>query len=480
MKLFRYTLVAAALLATSSIASAVTTRIYIVGSNGDRTGTQTAIGHILTSWTYQGVKGTVTSAAGSLSIPQGDNFGAWNGLYNGNPVIIKVSFLGAWAGLQYAADSSQTAPFVATDAPVGSSGTVPDPSLAATPNGSKEFHSATFGFSTNFQATSPYSGTYQGHTYVSPLNDQIVGISPLIFYASPGFPGSPSSDRPSFRPNITVQLLQQLYGSGEIRLSQITGDYTRTGNQNDAHIYIYPLGRNTDAGQRYGVLTEFGLGVNGIVRHVAPRGSSTGVSSPALPTTPTGQSSYTISGQSVSAGGTVGYQTLWPTETVSGTNSGSDGNSGFTTGSSLAPYLTVALGPSAYKFNYFDAFASAFVDLHSDAVNGYYIGYLTPGDGSIRVVDTTTLPTAAQGVDLSFNGVRYSPATVQNGTYTAWVYNHLVDRGDLGTGNVTQQFRDGLATQISTADATALGVGILNDSNVKVQRAGEGAAVVPQ
>ena len=471
MKTFKRLLLAAAILALQSAAYAQTT-IYIVGSNGDRTATQTAIGNLLTNWTYQGNKGYATSTGtpAGIAVPQGDNYGVWLGTFGTSGTVrIKVSFLGAWAGLQYVADSSQQAPFVAQNTPANT-GNLADPSTLTAPNANLEKHSANFGFSTNFQATSPYSGNYAGHTYAN-LNDTIVGITPLIFYASPGFPGSPSSTRPTFRPNITTQLLYSLYSGGEIRLSQITGDYSGS----DKTSYIYPLGRNTDAGQRYGVLTEFGLGVNGVVRHVAPQTSYKTVAT--LPATPTSQHSYTINGQSVKAGGTVSYQTLWPTETVSGTSSGSDGNSGFTTGSNLAPYLTVTLGAGAYKNTYEDPIGGQ-TDAHPDATSGYYIGYLPPGDGLTRVTDTTTLPTSEQGVDLSFNGVRYSAANVQNGTYTAWIYNHLVDRGDL-TGT-TATFATALANNISTVTATALNAGIFNDSNVKVKRAGEGSAVIPQ
>ncbi|RYI05160.1 MAG: hypothetical protein EON48_15155, partial [Acetobacteraceae bacterium] len=75
------------------------TVIRIVASNGDRTATQTAISKLLAAgWTFNGING-FTSSGGALATATGANFGAWNGTYAGTPVVIKVSFSGALAGI---------------------------------------------------------------------------------------------------------------------------------------------------------------------------------------------------------------------------------------------------------------------------------------------------------------------------------------------------------------------------------------------
>jgi hypothetical protein len=273
------------------------TVIRIIASNGDRNATQTAIAHILdngTSWNYRGLSGSVsgTGGPGAVSnIATGSNFGAWNGTYGGQPVIIKTSFSGALAGIAAIAGNTDQR-FVASDGT--GSGSVPNP-LTSTNPAEYEVAKADFAFSTNFQTTSPFNGVFQGVTY-SPVIEENVGISPLGFYASPGFPGSPSSSTPTFVPNITTQLVRQLYTQGVLSLAHFTGDWT-----NDKNKTVWAIGRNTDAGQRFGAYTEVGLGTTTQVRVWFP----------------------TVSGSAAVTGGTKGgtvtSHQLWPVATQPGT-----------------------------------------------------------------------------------------------------------------------------------------------------------------
>jgi hypothetical protein len=68
---------------------------------------------------------------------------------------------------------------------------------------------------------------------------------------------------------------------------------------------------------------------------------------------------------------------------------------------------------------------------YPDATAGYYIGYLTPGDASSRVL-SNSIPAENRGVALSFNGVDNTTANIQSGRYSLWVYNRALRRaGDL-------------------------------------------------
>ena len=90
----------------SSHWAAAQTTIRIVASNGDRTATQTAISKLLApGWTFRGVDGSATST--NLSVATGANFGAWNGTYAGNAVVIKTSYAGALAGIAAVAGNTQ-------------------------------------------------------------------------------------------------------------------------------------------------------------------------------------------------------------------------------------------------------------------------------------------------------------------------------------------------------------------------------------
>lgn len=411
MNILKQSIAAVAVLAFASAAHAQTD-IFIAGSNGDRTATNTAISHILT--------GTVTFS-GNNADPTKANFGVFKGgSFNGNPVNVHVSYIGATGGVKAVA-GSQTVKFVLTS----STGVVPDPTVSGNPN---QAVVPDFAVSTNFQATSPYIGTYQGNPYVQ-LDDQLIGVTGLKFLASPGFPGD----------NVTSQSLEALYLSGAQPVAVFTG------NPADQNKTVYAIGRNTDAGQRYIALAEPKVGgsnvtaVNAVVKQWKPTVSGAAA----------GVGGFVV-------GGTVNSHVLWPVETVSGVSSQFAGNSGYATGATLAPALTVTIGPSVYTAE------------NPSATAGYYLGYVTPGDA-----DTIAIPNGA--VELKYNGVPYSVENVRQGKYTAWVYSHLLYPSSFS--GLKRQFADALANQVKTVDAVA-GGGILIDT-VKVQRFSEGGNVTP-
>lgn len=437
MKLIsKLTVAAAALLAAGSLSAQ--TVIRIVASNGDRTATQTAISKLLaTGWTFNGING-FTSSNGTLATATGANFGAWRGTYSGNQVVIKVSYSGALAGIAAIAGNLDQR-FVTSNGT--NDGTVVNPLTTST----FEIGKADFGFSTNFQSTSPFNGVFQGVTY-STVTEEIVGVSPLGFYASPGFPTTAA--------NITTQQAQLLYTAGSVTLAQFTGDFT-----NDVNKIVYAIGRNTDAGQRYGALTEIGLGTTTTTRHWFP--------------TVTGRQTV----GSINYGGTVTSHELWPVAQQPGTFAVPLGSGGYSSGALLAENLTVVLGPDAYKNKYFDADLNAFVFQYPNATAGYYIGYLTPGDASTRVTGGS-IPAINQGVALSYNGVPLTNANVQNGRYTAWLYNRIL-KPQSGLTGLKLTFANALRDQIKTVDAPA-GGGLFDDTSFKVFRSTDGGLVTPK
>ncbi len=390
---------------SASTASAVTV-IHIVGANGDRATTNTAIPKLLT--------GTLTYA-GTNADPTKANFATWTGgSFNGTPVTIKVAFIGATGGI--AAVAGQLPVRFLPDGATGTSNA--DPTVGSNPN---ESAIPDFTLSTNFQSTSPFSGTYLGHSY-SELTDIIVSVVGLKWIGSKNFPGN----------NLTTQQAQLLFGAGKAPLALFTG------SSSDQNKTVFATGRNTDAGQRYVALAESGLGINAVVKHYKPVivGSGTGVGG------------FVV-------GGTVTTHALWPIETFSGVSSQFLGNSGATTGANLAPYLTVVLGPNAYKVG------------NNSATAGYYISYLTPGDA-----DTIAIPNGA--VELKWNGVPYSTQNIQEGLYTFWTYEHVMYNESLS--GTPRTFADALATQITDVDASVAGI-FLN--SVNVSRSGEGTLVTP-
>ena len=259
MKTFKSLALSALVLA--ALPADAQTVIRITASNGDRTATQNAIFNLLKPDSSRTYRGNGVNGFGTQSQAAASNFGVWKGYFPANAesipaneVIIKVSFSGALAGIAAVAGNIDqrfvASNGLATDAPEG--GSLPNP-LTSQNTAEYEIAKADFGFSTNFQSTSPFNGTFQNVTY-SPVIEEIVGISPLGFYASPGFPGTPSNPRPGYVPNITAALARQLYETGSVRLAQFTGDWT-----NDRNKIVYAIGRNTDAGQRFGAYLEIGF-----------------------------------------------------------------------------------------------------------------------------------------------------------------------------------------------------------------------------
>jgi len=431
-----------ALALLASHGASAQTVIRIVGSNGDRSATQTAISNILApGWTFQGINGSASAA--NLSVATGANYGAWNGSYAGNALVIKVSFSGALAGIAAVAGNTDQRFVVSTGT---GSGAIVDPSSSAAVLGSDyEINKADFGFSTNFQATSPFNGVYQGVTY-SPVTEEIVGVSPLGFYASPGFPATGA--------NITTQLAQLLYTSGAVPLALFTGDFA-----NDANKIVYAIGRNTDAGQRYGAYTEIGLGTTTTVRvwqptYLTPQTTASGVT----------------------YGGVVGTQDLWPAETLNGIYS-PQGSGGYSTGALLAAALTTTLGSDAYKGKYLDPDTQTYQYLYPNATAGYYIGYVTPSDANSRVIGGN-VPVANRGIALSYNGVALTNPNIQNGRYTAWVYNRIL-KPQSGLTGLQLTVANALRDRITNFDATA-GGGLKNDAAFLVKRSTDGGLVTPK
>lgn len=442
MNAFKTAALGALAFAAASTTQAQTV-IRLVASNGDRTATQTAISKLLApGWTYRGVNGN-TSSSGSLGVATGANFGTWAGTYNGNAVIIKTNYAGALAGISAVAGNTDQRFDTSNGA---GTGTVPNPLDGEELGVDYELGKADFGFSTNFQSTSPFNGVFEGVTY-NEVVEEIVGVSPLGFYASPGFPTNGA--------NITTQLAQLLYTTGAVSLAQFTGDFTA-----DSKKYVFAIGRNTDAGQRFGAYAEIGLGTTSTVRVWQP--------------TITGQ---TTNGNVVS-GGIAESQELWPAETISGISSPL-GSGGYNGGATLAPTLTTVLGPNAYKGRYFDSDTEIFEFLYPNAEAGYYIGYLTPGDGNPRVLGTTGLvPAGSRGVPLKFNGVELNDENVRNGRYTAWLYNRIL-KPQSGLTGLKETFANALRDQIRNVDAPS-GGGLFDDETFKVKRYTDGGLVVPK
>ena len=104
-------------------------------------------------------------------------------------------------------------------------------------------------------------------------------------------------------------------------------------------------------------------------------------------------------------------------------------------------------------------------------IGGFVISYLGVFDAMYAVAEGATT--------LSYNGVPYSVAAVQNGQYTFWSYEHFLTSPQLtalGPGDNHNVVATALATTIATDYAAVFPAGILL-SGMLVARSAEGAPV---
>ena len=397
-------------------------KIFLGGANGDRANVAGAVANLLQGETHAGTATTVTSS----------NFSIFrNGTFNGTPVTVYTSFLGATPGIAAVASDTDFIKFLpdtATDGAVNA-----DPTASGN---SFQTHKLDFAFSTNYQTSSPFIGTYQGTIYETLEHDDLLVALPIQVLGSPGYPGD----------NITNKQAQALWGAGALPLSVFTG------SSGDHHKIVYATGRNLDAGQRFGFQAEAGIGIFSVVKQYKP----------------------TISGQTtaggVTWGGTVDSHALFPANEAvsSGGTSGPAGNSGVNTGANLATALTATLGPTAYKL------------LDANATAGYYLSYVTPQDANNIALNPAHDPSTI-AVPLKWNGVDYTPQNVIEGKYTLWVYEHLFYNSAFANSTDTEKqfiktFADALATAIKNLPTSVNSVKL---TDIQVSRQTEGGLVTP-
>ncbi len=398
MKPFKPLLLGVASLALAQISSAALPSVVrIVGSNGDRVATTQAILNLLTSPVFK---------AGNAGTATASNFSTITGTYAGQAITIQTAFIGATGGIKAVAGNEDVKflPLSATGASQSNPLTTSNFALAK----------ADFAVSTNFQSTSPYLGDYNGTTYIE-LKETLTGIVALNFLGSNGFPGD----------NITTPVAQILYKNGRLPLAFFTGSSA------DRNKTVFALGRNSDAGQRYGVLGEIGLGVNATVKQYQP---------------------------TTDASLTVTSHALWPIETISGISSGALGNGGYNSGATLVAGLNVTLSAAAYQVG------------NASATAGYYVGYLTPSDAATALAHATK-PAKL----LKYNGVTYSQTALEEGQYSAWVYTRVLYDPEL-EGTDIGDFADAVATEVKDHTIDITGSGGIKLVNVKVRRTKDGAA----
>ncbi len=253
------------------------------------------------------------------------------------------------------------------------------------------------------------------------LTDSTPAVIPFRFMKSDG--GATPSAAWNALTNVTAQNMRRLWNSNRVSLGLFTGDLSHTSK-------VFAVGRDNGSGTRITVLAETKYGIN----------------------EPVQQWKVTTSG------GVVTQAQLWPE--ADGVGSDSPGNGGYDSGSKVFPIL----GSTA-------AAAFPLLDEAGDTINGVsttdriFMAWLGLKDAN---------DAKGQGAEyLSYEGVPYSLAAVQNGQYTLWGYLHLY-YPTLTTDE--NNFRLAINTQF--ANSAVLGTnGVVKDATMRAARTFDGGVI---
>jgi hypothetical protein len=268
-------------------------------------------------------------------------------------------------------------------------------SLIGSPNNTgslplNEQHVPDFTLSDTFQATTPYNGTVTvlqkpsttvvHNTYTfGALNSTQVAIEPYVWVGTPGLATRGVT-------NITTAQAQNLYQYGKLPLSFFTGKSA------DSTSYVYALTRDPGSGSRLIAAAETGVGVTTLLKTYEP--TVTGATADNLGNFVKG----TISGSIP----------LYPAGVIKSTQiydptAGDTGYPSFGTADQTGLLAAITSTPT--------------VNSSSPSTAQFFIAYFNPTDGAEAV--------AAGSEQLTYNGVTYSQANLQNGLYTFWSYEQI-------------------------------------------------------
>jgi hypothetical protein len=402
-------------LATIHTASAQAV-IRITGSTAYRAAVYQAISDILAPGFTFGYTGTTASKA-SQAIYTGTT-------KTGNiSVIIKTSFSGSVGGISTLAANLTIGPSGSFTGGGGWLVNTTPQSTSGTPNAPANFDTpavtADIAMADGFQASAP--AIYQ----TPKLKDNIVGVVPFVWVATPGAPLSDPLNHPVT--NVTKAQVKALLVSNTLVLSSLTGDSSDT----EA---VQGVGRDEDSGTRIQALACSGISIQTALKQYQPlyNGATTPVVPPPAPGTQ-------ITGAA-----------LWPAVTLNAI-SYPQGDSGYSSGGSLASAINVS---------------------HSGSMPTYANWFLT----YFGINDAASV---TNGKELSFNGVAYSVPNVEGpgaagftAQYTYWGYEHLFYRTTFGGAGLTVAGQ--LATDLTTTSASVSGILL---SGMKVSRDKDGGTI---
>ncbi len=342
-----------AITAVASIGSASAETIYMSGATAFRSVANTAI------------RNYCTANGGSITASNNTSFGSATRLVgsfsnSGSIHYISVAWSGSEGGIQSAASPRTGAKAV--------NNTFWGTNASGTNSGTTISKPADLAFSDTYQGTSLFNGDFNGTTYATLVGhdegDGIVGVVTFCWVASTNCPIT----------NVTSMHAQSILNLGNAPVAIFTG------NPIDENKGVYLIGRNSDSGTRLATFGECGFGANSLPQQYRYN-SSTNIQ-------------------------------LYPSETINGVFADT-GNSGYSSGGTVAGFMTNTLGAGA---------ALKVGGASSVYANNFLIGYSGISDANSHT---------ANGLKkLTYNGVDSTTSNIANGSYTFWTYEHLYENPD--------------------------------------------------
>jgi len=272
-----------------------------------------------------------------------------------------------------------------------------------------------------------------------------VGIIPMQWVLGTGT-SEHGGQVSEFATNITEQQAKQLLTNGWINFSELSGTSIDNGN------FAIAIGRSEDSGSREVAIGEALDGSNfdiapvqAEIVYTATNGgvSNTGATENVTQAT----NGYFTGGVSGTVQSIVKFPTNNPLNTETSLSWAGAGHSGYINGSDVATvlesYMPLLTGTNISKF-FLGTSNTGFVAGSSTCT---LVGYVGLSDAASAI---------SKGCHaLSYNGVPYTLANVQNGSYSMWGYEHMYYTNALAiqTSNLTKQACDSIADYTFRFDA---------------------------
>jgi hypothetical protein len=258
--------------------------------------------------------------------------------------------------------------------------------------------------------------------------------------------------------NITQQTANYLIGNGAAPFSMF-GATTAT-DANPGRDFAFLVGRNEDSGTRIVSLAEPQNGfIPTMEQFILSFSGGTVANTSAVPTPAANNGFYTGG-----AATQVVKLAPWTTNTVLNTEPNiswnASGHGGYVSGGDVAKVLSTPVSQTAVH-------TTAVANIPQNTGNAYFIGYIAMSDAKGFVPPAATIGAAGSGgtgtsvgitngTCLTYNGVPFSVANVNNGSYSLWGYEHMYYISSTGgnsqpaIGSNQKIFADNIANNIAS------------------------------